>query len=200
MNENQNNTLNEAIDLFERADYIKAYELFYADKSYFEAGFCQLLLGRTDLAKELFDQESKDTPALAWTKSLLNMVLLKPFEPIPFFQIRNYLEKDINLLLKAGRKTYAENVVSYSDSLAVCNPETYKFIGRVLISNSYYDLAKQFLEKSVNIHYNDPELHTLLAKYWLYNNNLHLARYEAKKAIEIAPEYFPARQFLENIS
>ena len=89
--------------------------------------------------------------------------------------------------------------MSASDILVEFNPEAYKFIGRVLLNNGYFDLANEFLQKALEICYSDCEVHFLLAQYYLFKEDVQSAIKILKKSISINSGYFPAKNLLKSI-
>ena len=84
--------------------------------------------------------------------------------------------------------------------LAQNNQESYKFIGRVFVNNEYFDLAELFLKRAKDICYVDPEVHFLLAKCHLHNNDKKEAKKALKTSIEKGYGYYPAKKLLEAIN
>ncbi len=184
---------------FEEGDFKTASEIFKDAGMLYECGRCELLQGNLEQAKEIWSSIKTDSPPILWGRSLLEFINLYVINVPSFFQIRAFLEVDLDAMLKAGLLNYCENIVNGAHLLALNNQESYKFIGRVFINNNYYDLAELFLQKAKEVCYVDAEVHYLLAKYFIHNKDTA----QAKKSLEIAIDkgfgYFPARKLLEEI-
>lgn len=166
---------------------------FFARSSYpLEYAYCLLLQEDLEGAKSAL-KVAKDCDIRAhWLDFMISLIELSANGYPTYFELRNFLEIDLNILLHYYKGNYVENILRYSDSLYTVNPETYKFIGRVLYNNGYIEQAKFFLDKAKNYFYNDPELHYLIA-YVCYNENNYLGVQTAlDNCLNILPEYFPA--------
>ena len=116
-----------------------------------------------------------------------------------YLQVRNFLEIDIALLIKAGQIVAVENVINACDIFYQINQESYKFIARVMLNYNYPTVAKIFLAKGVEKCYYDPELHFLYGNYHLQYNNLLLARHEFETCLKVLPGYYPAKMMLDKL-
>ena len=76
----------------------------------------------------------------------------------------------------------------------------YKYVARGLFENKYYELTKTYLDKSKDTFYQDPELHFLYAKFYIYFKNYNLAEYHLKECLFYIPDYYPAKSLLTSIS
>lgn len=184
----------------EEKDYNEAAQLYKKLDMLYEYGRCELLQGHIDKTKFIWESIRDENQAILWGKSLLEFINLYVVHVPSFFQIRAFLEVDLDALLKANLITFCENIVNGAHLFAQNNQESYKFIGRVFVNNEHYDLAELFLKRAKDICYVDPEVHFLLAKCFINAKNLQ----EAKKALNISIEkgygYFPARKLLEKIN
>lgn len=184
---------------FFEKDYESSFEIYKSINMPYEAGYCKLLSGDINSAKKYWLQLEDESPIINWGKSLLGLIE-KDVKLLPtYFQIRNFLEQDLDTLLDANLIDYAENLVNSADILAQVNSETYKYIARVLLNHGYIDIAKNFLEQSKEIYYKDPETHFLIAKINLQKKLDVEAKVSLKTTLEINPEYFPAKKLLEQI-
>lgn len=184
----------------EEKDYTKASEIYRNIGMHFEYGRCELLNGNLENAKKIWQNIKEDSSPLLWSKSLLEFINLYVVHVPTFFQIRAFLEVDLDALLKAGHITYCENIVNGAHLFAQNNQESYKFIGRVFVNNSYFDLAELFLKRAKDICYVDPEVHFLLAKCHINNNDINEAQKALKTSIEKGYGYYPAKKLLETIN
>ena len=181
-------------------NYQKAADLYEKINMLYEYGRCQLLLGNYDKAKDIWLKLENDNPAIIWSKSLLEFINLYVINIPSFFQIRAFLEVDLDELLRANQIKYCENIVNGAHLFAQNNPESYKFIGRVFVNNNYYDLADLFLQKAKDVCYVDPEVHFLLAKCYIEKKELNKAKKSLQTSIEKGFGYYPAKKLLEKIN
>ena len=70
-------------------------------------------------------------------------------------------------MLKNEKISYVELLLGSVDILADINQETYKYVARTMFENRLYKSAREYLEKSKDLFYGDPELHFLFAKYYI---------------------------------
>lgn len=183
----------------ELREYQKASDIFKSIRSDYEYGRCQLLMGNMDTTVEIWNSIKEDSPPLLWGKSLLEFINLYVVNVPSFFQIRAFLEMDLDALLKAQLINYCENIANGAHIFARNNQESYKFIGRVFVNNNYYDLAKLYLHEAKKLCYIDPETHYLLAKCHIYEGDYEKAKNALKTSIEKGYGYYPAKKLLEKI-
>lgn len=183
----------------EEKDYHKASILYREMGMLYEHGRCELLLGNLDTTKKIWDSIKVENSALLWGRSLLEFINLYVIHIPTFFQIRAFLEVDLDALLKANLITYCENIVNGAHLLAQNNQESYKFIGRVFVNNEQFDLADLFLQKAKDICYIDPEVHFLLAKCYLHNREKSKAIKSLETSVEKGFGYYPAKKMLNEI-
>lgn len=181
--------------LFE-GDWKKAKKLFTKINAQYERGYCELMLGNFEKTKKIWLELEPQSPVIEWGQSLLGFIELHVVKSPTFFQIRNFLEMDLDALLKARQSGFAENIINGAHIFAQINPESYKYLGRVLLNNKYYKISKMFLDTAKNICYKDPEVHFLLAKYYIANAQTEDAKKSLKTTLEIEPAYFPAKNLL----
>ena len=183
-----------AKDYFYKKDYKTALKLFLKDEDYYGAGLCSLLLCNTKRAS-IFWSINKNCPACKWGLSILNFIQLKKDKIPAFFQTRAQLEVYLNLLIENNLIEWAQNVVSCSDVFFKANPESYKFIARVLYANGYFKLAITFCKKSLRYFYSDPEAFLILSQCQFLLSDLGEALDSVNRTLAIAPEYYPAKLF-----
>ena len=109
-----------------------------------------------------------------------------------YFQIRNFLEIDVNIFFRANKIDYVNSLLRMIDAFQEINGESYKCIARVLLKNNYKNECKIFLDKSADAYYNDVELHYLFVEYYLSINDYENAKKSVETCISINPEYYPA--------
>lgn len=190
---------NHALKFFNQKKYDVAFEMFDDLGCCYECGYCKLLLGDIGGAQYFWKKIKNTSPAVDWGLNLISIVQLTIPSSLTFFQIRNFLERDMQLLFETNQLRMLENIMSASDILAEFNPESYKFIGRVLLNNGYFDLANEFLQKALDVCYSDCEVHFLLAQYYLFKKDVQSAIKILKKSISINSGYFPAKNLLKSI-
>jgi tetratricopeptide (TPR) repeat protein len=140
-----------------------------------------------------------DSPRSSWGVFLIENLSGYVQKFPTYFEIRNFLEIDLDFLLKNKKTDYVQLILGIADLLAKINQETYKYIARVMYENQFYKTAKEYLEKSKDILYNDPELHFILAKYHYKNNEYSSALLNIKECLKILPDYYPAKIFQAEI-
>ncbi len=174
---------------------------FEENKFYVEAGYCYIILDKLEKAQEMFNQIKETNIRARWGLLLIQMIK-EDINTFPtYFQVRNFLELDLNILILYCKGNYIEKVIRYADFLAYYNPECYKFIGRVFWANNLIPAALFFLRKAKDKFYQDPELHYLLAYIFYHNeNNFDQAKKSLNTCIEILPEYAPAKNLLKKIN
>ncbi len=186
--------------LFNEQKYSDAAKIFYELKMFYESGYCLLMLGDLFNAKRLWDSLDDSKPIYLWGKSMLGFIEKKPNQLPTYFQIRNFLEQDLDALLRANLISFAENLINSIDMLAQINSESYKYMARVLLNHNYYDISQNFLEQSKDIYYKDPETHFLLAKIYLQKHEIEKAKISLNNAIKVNDGYFPAKNLLNELN
>lgn len=173
---------------------------FENNKYYVEAGYCCIVLDELDKAKELFQKVQEVDTRAKWGFILLQMIKGDILTFPTYFQIRNFLELDLSILILYCKGEYVEKIIRYADFMAYYNPECYKFIGRAFWANNLMSAAMFFLRRAKDKFYQDPELHYLLA-YIFYNNdrNIDLAKKALGACLGILPEYAPAKKLYAQI-
>lgn len=160
-----------------------------------EYGYCLILDGQLSEAET--ELRKVDSLRADWAVKLI------PFmrgyvEVLPtYFQIRNFLEIDINLLLQAKQNDYVAYILGGADLFYSVNCESYKYIARVMMNNGYFETAKTYLDKGRDKTYNDPELHFMYCQYYIHTKELEKALKSIEDCLRILPEYYPARRIKE---
>ena len=184
----------------EEKDYLSAANIYDKTGMRYEYGRCLLLSGNLEETRHIWRSIKEDTPATLWGKSLLEFINLYVVNIPSFFQIRAFLEVDLDALLCANLITYCENIANGAHLFAQNNPESYKFIGRVFVNNKYFELAELFLKKAKDVCYIDPEVHFLLAKCYLHKKDIKHAKDALKICLDKGYGYYPAKKLLKEIS
>ncbi len=189
----------EAKDYLVIAQFDKCEDFFKENDYQLEYGYCKMLKGDVNEARKIFtpirDRDMRADWAYLFIQFMNNYIQFMP----SYLQIRNFLEIDIALLLKAGLSQAVENVINACDIFYEINQESYKFISRVMLNYDYPSIAKIFMDRGVQKCYNDPELHFLYGNYHLKNNNKILAKHEFEVSLEVLPDYYPAKMMLEKL-
>lgn len=152
--------------------------------------YLSILNDDLDSAFEIFSR--LDSPRAKWGCSLTSV--LKGYMTVfpTYFGIRNFLEIDLDFLLKNNKINYVEQCLGALDIFSTINQETYKFAARVMMENKLYTSALKYLDKSKQIFYNDAELHFIYAKYYKDTGNYRNAYYYINECLKLIPEYYPA--------
>lgn len=172
-------------------------KFFFQNDFLLEFGYCRLLDGDVKMAKEAFGKVASNDVRADWAKKLIQFIEGYVSIVPSYFQIRNFLEIDLNLLIKAGQAQFVENIINGADLFFSVNPESYKFIARVMLYNDFTDVALHYLLKAKDKFYYDPEMHFMLATCYLKRGEKALARAEVRNCLAILPEYFPAKNLLK---
>lgn len=133
-----------------------------------------------------------DSPRAKWGKAFVSILQGFLTEYPTYFQIRNFLEIDLDLLLKNEKFEYIEQFLGSLEILSSINQEIYKYTARVMYVNRLYSAALKYMEKAKEIYYNDAELHFLLAKYYLRVNDCNQALFFVEECLKLIPDYYPA--------
>lgn len=181
---------------------IKGCNSFFEDNGcLLEAGYCCLMLDKLDKAQKHFLALNGRDDRAEWALFLLCMIQDSVKTGPTYFQIRNFLEIDLNLLMLYCKGEYIEKIIKYADFMAYYNPESYKFIGRVFWANDFMPAAKLFLRKAKDKFYQDPELHYLLAYIAYYEDkDINQCKKALSACLEMLPEYAPANKLLKLIN
>ena len=163
-----------------------------------EYGYSQILQGNLEIAEQELLTIKEDVRA-NWAIKLLRIIEQKVGEAPSYFQVRNFLEIDLNMLLAAKRPDYVENIINSADILFTINQESYKFIARFLYNNGFEELALYYLMQSKNKFYKDPEMHYLMANCYVKLNQTDLAKNSLKACLELVPDYLPAKKLCNKI-
>lgn len=187
---------------------LKEAKTFFAKNGFtLEYAYCKLFDDDLKGAKQLFSKiKSFDNRAL-WGYKLVSILQKKfttqeiNYEEMPtFFQLRNFLEVDLNLLMQYHKGNYVEILCAYSDIFASINAESYKFFARAFHFNHYQQFAEFFANKAKDFFYNDPELHYQIALMKYDAGDKEGARNYCLSCLHILKEYFPAINMLNKLA
>jgi len=181
---------------------IKGCRAFFEKNHYYvEAAYCCLVLDETDRAQILFEKVKDENIRASWGCLLIQFIKddIRSFPT--YFQVRNFLEIDLNIFILYCKEDYVEKIIKYADFLAYYNPECYKFIGRVFWANNLMPASKFFLRRAKDKFYQDPELHYLIAYIYYYNDKDYAkCRKSLNTCLELLPEYAPAVALLNKLN
>jgi hypothetical protein len=149
-----------------------------------------MLNGELDDAQKVF--KGLSSTRAFWAKNFCMFLMGCPIRMPSFFQIRNFLEIDISLLILYGRTELVENFLENVDLLMDINTETYKFVGRVLFKHGYMGAAKYYFDKSCEFFYSDVELHYLYVEFYLAHEDRENAMRAVETCLRLNSTYYPA--------
>ena len=179
---------------------LECQHFFEQKKCLLELGYCKILSDDLNSAKEIFKTIKDSDIRASWALHMISMIEGNILEYPTYFELRNFLEIDLNILMSYFKGFYVENIIRYADFMFTINPEVHKFIGRVLYNNGYEEQAAFFLDRAKNYFYTDPELHFLLAFIYFNKREYIKAQKSLNDCLEILPQYFPAIDMTRKIS
>ena len=143
---------------------------FHRDK--LEQAYCEIIFDNLKGARKIFEGlEDKDIRA-HWGLVMLDFIKGTVSRYPTYFELRNFLEIDINLLIMYCKGDYVEKIVRYADFMFTINPEVYKFIGRVFLNNGMKIQAMFFLKRAKERHINQQfNLPTFDSEYYSDSNS-----------------------------
>lgn len=174
-------------------------QFFVENGCILEDAYSHFLAGDLKNAKKMFSLIKDRDVRAHWALIEISMIEGEVFEYPSYFELRNFLEIDLNILITYCLGSYVENIVRYADFMYTINPEVHKFIGRVFYNNNLKEHGMFFLERAKNYFYHDPELHYLLAYIYYEEGVFDKAEKSLNDCLSILPNYFPAENLLEHI-
>lgn len=178
----------------------KDCQRFFVENGYIlENAYYELLSENLEKAKNLFRAIKNNDIRAHWADFMISLIEENIKEYPSYFELRNFLEIDLNILLTYFKGNYVEKIIRYCDFLFTINPEVHKYIGRVFYNNGYFEQGMFFLDRAKNYFYHDPELHYLLAYIYYNNNDFAQAKKALDDCLSILPKYFPAENLLKQI-
>ena len=179
---------------------IKGCKKFFAAHDYkLEQAYCELILDDLKKSRQLFKEIEDEDIRAHWGLILLDFIKGTVREAPKYFEIRNFLEIDLNLLIMYCKGDYVEKIIRYADFMYTVNPEVHKFIGRVFLNNRMKQQAMFFFNRAKDYFYKDPELHYILAEIAYKDGNIQLAKETLQVCLQILPEYYPASALIQKI-
>ncbi len=185
--------------LFYEHKFERAEVLFKKLHMFAEYGYCKLYQNDKSSADKIWFAQEDTSPLILWTKALSGFLEKQPQRIPTFFQIRNFYETDLDMLMSLNMTKYAENLINSIQYFADVNLEVYKFTARVLFNHNYFGLAEKFIQTAKSYVYEDTELHFIEAQIRLSQHERMAAVRSLRNLLEFEPEYFPAKQLLNNI-
>ena len=181
---------------------IKGCRAFFEKENYFiETAYCDIILDKLKDARQKFSSVANEDIRAHWGLCLIDMIEGNITVNPTYFEVRNFLEIDLGILIDYCKGDYVEKIIKYADYMAYFNMECYKFIGRVFWAHNFMPVSMFFLRKAKDKMYNDPELHYMLAYiYYTIENNIEKCRYEIDTCLRILPKYAPACNLLEKLN
>lgn len=177
---------------FDNGEKIKEFKPLSVEHAY-------LAILNNDLKSAEAVFEAIDSPRARWGRALID-ILNGYVEHYPtYFEIRNFLEIDLDFLIKNKKLDYIEQVLGSLEFLSTINQEVYKYAARVLYENNYIKTSKEYMDKSRDLFYKDPELHFMLAKYHIREYQYKDAAFHLNECLKIVPEYMPAQNMKKEI-
>lgn len=179
---------------------IEGCQQFFKNNGYeLEQAYAELLNDNLLKAEAIFSSIADKDIRAHWAMVMLSFIEGKVNDYPSYFEIRNFLEIDLNLLITYYKGEYVEKIIRYSDYMYTINPEVYKFIGRVFWNNDLKEQALFFLNRAKNYFYQDPELHYLLAIVYLDNKDYLNAFKAVNDCLTVLPDYYPAVDLLNKL-
>lgn len=181
-------------------DYASVESFFERNNHIVEYGYCKLLSGDIGWAKSIFGGASGHDFRANWAQKLVQFIEGRVTSMPSYFQIRNFLEIDLNILIAARKPEYVENIINGADLFYSINQESYKFIARVMLFNDFNGVALHYLKKAKDKFYYDPEMHLMLANCYAKAGENLKARQSINSCLTILPDYLPAKKLLEQLN
>ena len=181
-------------------------KIFFAKHGYeLESAYCKLVDNDLKGAKQKLLKLKDNDLRADFAYKIINILQTSEdemkdinYEKIPkFFQLRNFLETDLNIFILYHKGDYVQKLCQFSNIFANVNSETYKYFSRAFFFNNYVDFALEFAIKAKNYFYNDAELHYHLALIMLARNDKQNAINYCKSCLAIADGYYPAQHLLQ---
>ena len=172
---------------------IKGCKKFFELNNYkLEQAYCEIILDNLKRARTIFESLQEQDARAHWGLIIIDFIRGKVNEYPTYFELRNFLEIDLNILINYCKGNYVEKIVRYADFMHTINPETYKFIGRVFLNNGLKPQAMFFFKRAKDFFYKDPELHYILSEIYYNDGDIDLCKKSLKTCLEVLPEYAPA--------
>jgi len=179
---------------------IKGCRKFFELNNYkLEQAYCELVLDNLSGARQIFSEIEDQDARAHWGLIMLDFIKGTVSNYPTYFELRNFLEIDLNILITYCKGNYVEKIVRYADFMFTINPETHKFIGRVFLNNDMKPQAMFFLKRAKDHFYHDPELHYILASIYYEDGDISLCQKALNTCLEVLPNYAPAKALMAKI-
>ena len=188
-----------AMCLFKQKRFSEAAEIFNKLEKRTEEGYCYLYSGNKEYADKIWFSKEDNSSLLNWAKAFSGYVERRKLRLPTFFEIRNFYEPDLDMLISLGFEEYAENLINSIQYFGYINLEVYKFTARVLYNHGYYDFADKLLYAAKEYGDEDTELYVIDARNNIAQNRYYAAVKSLEKALDISPDYMPAKILLEKL-
>lgn len=173
---------------------------FFAKNGYMlEEAYARLLSNDIAGAKVLFSFIKERDIRAHWALFMISLLEDNVQEYPSYFELRNFLEIDLNILITYYKGDYVEKIIRYADYMYTINPEVHKFIGRVLYNNGLVEQGLFFLNRAKSYFYHDPELHFMLGYIYFSQGKLDEAQNALENGLRVLPEYFPSENLLKKV-
>lgn len=187
---------------------LKQAKIFFAKNGYtLEHAYCKLIEEDLKGAKQLFLKTKDHDNRALWGYKIVSILQNKSrdkeifYDDMPtFFQLRNFLELDLSILLTYHKGNYVETLCMYSDIFQDINSESYKYFARAFHFNNYREFAEYFAQKAKNSFYNDAELHYHIALMFYQKGNFEVAKNHCLSCLHILNGYHPAQKMLNELT
>jgi tetratricopeptide (TPR) repeat protein len=187
--------IEQAKSFFYAKKYNVAQELFVKLGMGYEAGLCSFLLNKMHEAKKIWENIKSPCIGTSWGLIALDLINLKPDKRPSYLQVRAFYEVYLNLLIENNFLKYAENLINVYPTLIRSNCEIFKFIARALFANGYYDLSMDFIAKSKQVEFFDPEAIFISSQINCIKRRYSDAIADLDEILNKTPYYFPAIYF-----
>ena len=186
--------------LYLQNKFTEAAEIYHNLEKCGEEGYCYFYAGNKSAADKIWFTADEDiSPLIKWAKAFSGYVERKRNRVPTFFQIRNFYENDLDMLLSNGFDDFAENLTDSIQFFEDINPEIYKFTARVLYNHKYHDFADKFFSAARKYGNEDCELYYLEAKNNIAQKRYYSAVKSLEKSLSISKNYYPAKMLYENV-
>lgn len=175
---------------------LKYYEI--TNNSQFMA-YCYLIKGEYPKAKTILLRIKNYSSFTKWLLFLTNFINGDLSIAPTFLQIRNFYEQDLERFIRTKQYKTVNKIIAQNVYLERFNREIYKYTARVFLNNNLNNNAENFLKKSLDICYKDPETHFLLGEIYSQKKDKINAIKEFEKANAIFGEYIPAKNRLKDL-
>lgn len=182
------------------AGKLEVCQQFFAKNGYMlEEAYARLLSNDIAGAKVLFSFIKERDIRAHWALFMISLLEDNVQEYPSYFELRNFLEIDLNILITYYKGDYVEKIIRYADYMYTINPEVHKFIGRVLYNNGLVEQGLFFLNRAKSYFYHDPELHFMLGYINFSQGKLDDAQNALENGLRVLPEYFPSENLLKKV-